>query len=192
VRQAQAADVVARAQAVLSESELLRAMFDVGYFPPNTPPDKSLLDNATLLPACRKPLLTPASYPDTIDIRAGGRMEHKQFIVRAFEREPGKWRAKILRPTGKPLVTDRKRTVQYISGVDRATASAALLAALEAIDAGAFARPATLTEKFWHRRGSNTPARIVPQAKRGARHNIGRTRFGRARTAEQSIKQPRS
>ena len=32
-----AADVVAKAQAVLSESELLRAMFDVGYFPPNTP-----------------------------------------------------------------------------------------------------------------------------------------------------------
>ena len=31
------ADVVAKAQAVLSEPELLRAMFDVGYFPPNTP-----------------------------------------------------------------------------------------------------------------------------------------------------------
>ena len=28
-----AADVVAKAQAVLSEPELLRAMFDVGYFP---------------------------------------------------------------------------------------------------------------------------------------------------------------
>jgi hypothetical protein len=34
-----AAYVVAKAQAVLSEPELLRAMFDVGYFPPNTPPD---------------------------------------------------------------------------------------------------------------------------------------------------------
>jgi hypothetical protein len=33
-----AADVVAKAQAVLSEPELLRAMFDVGYSPPNTPP----------------------------------------------------------------------------------------------------------------------------------------------------------
>jgi hypothetical protein len=33
-----AADVVAKAQAVLSEPELLRAMFVVGYFPPNTPP----------------------------------------------------------------------------------------------------------------------------------------------------------
>jgi hypothetical protein len=36
-----AAHVVAKAQAVLSEPELLRAMFDVGYFPPNTPPDKT-------------------------------------------------------------------------------------------------------------------------------------------------------
>jgi hypothetical protein len=32
-----AAEVVAKAQAVLSDSALLRAMFDVGYFPPNTP-----------------------------------------------------------------------------------------------------------------------------------------------------------
>jgi hypothetical protein len=30
--------VVAKAQAVLSEAELLRAMFDVGYFTPHTPP----------------------------------------------------------------------------------------------------------------------------------------------------------
>jgi putative heme degradation protein len=33
-----AADVVAKSQAVLSEPELLRAMFDAGYFQPNTPP----------------------------------------------------------------------------------------------------------------------------------------------------------
>jgi hypothetical protein len=32
-----AGDVVAKAQAALSEPALLRAMFDVGYFPPNTP-----------------------------------------------------------------------------------------------------------------------------------------------------------
>jgi hypothetical protein len=34
-----AADVVAKAQAVLPEPELLRAMFDIDYFPPNTPPE---------------------------------------------------------------------------------------------------------------------------------------------------------
>jgi hypothetical protein len=32
------AEVVAKAQAVMSEPEPLRAMFDVGYFLPNTPP----------------------------------------------------------------------------------------------------------------------------------------------------------
>jgi hypothetical protein len=31
--------VVVKAQAVLSEAELLRAKFDVGFFPPNTAPD---------------------------------------------------------------------------------------------------------------------------------------------------------
>jgi hypothetical protein len=34
-----AADVVAKAQAVLSEAELLQAMIDVGYFLPHTPPE---------------------------------------------------------------------------------------------------------------------------------------------------------
>jgi hypothetical protein len=116
-------------------------------------------------------------------------MEYKQFIVRAFEREPGKWRAKILRPIGKPLITGRKRIVQYISGVDRTTASAALLAALEAIDAGAFARPATLPEKFWRRRGqrSNTPTlddRSIRPAQRVNQNCIERARFGRASTPE--------
>jgi hypothetical protein len=33
-----AADLVAKAQGILSEPALLRAMFDVGYFPSNTPP----------------------------------------------------------------------------------------------------------------------------------------------------------
>jgi hypothetical protein len=31
--------VIAKARTILSEPELLRAMFDVGYFPPNTPPE---------------------------------------------------------------------------------------------------------------------------------------------------------
>ena len=36
-----AADVIAKAQAILSEPDLLRTMFDVGYFPPYTPPPGS-------------------------------------------------------------------------------------------------------------------------------------------------------
>ncbi len=47
-----ASDVVAKAQSVLSEPELLRAMFDVGYFPPNARPAKGtpvLLDVTPVL-----------------------------------------------------------------------------------------------------------------------------------------------
>jgi hypothetical protein len=32
--------MISEAQAILSDSELLRATFNVGYFPPNTPPDE--------------------------------------------------------------------------------------------------------------------------------------------------------
>ena len=52
-----AADVVAKAHAILSEPELLRAMFDVGYFPPNTPPRMSdgryALDCVAKVESCR-------------------------------------------------------------------------------------------------------------------------------------------
>jgi hypothetical protein len=52
-----AADVVAKAQAVLSESALLRAMFDVGYFPPNTPPpvNRAQTSVAPELCCCTRP-----------------------------------------------------------------------------------------------------------------------------------------
>jgi hypothetical protein len=115
-------------------------------------------------------------------------MEYKQFVVRAFEREPGKWRAKILRPDGQPLIRGRKRIVQFVTGLDRTTPSAALIAALEAIDAGAFSRAGTLTEKFWRRRGqrSRAPAfddRTFPPAQRVTQNS--------ASTAGRSKKKPR-
>ena len=31
-------------------------------------------------------------------------MEYKQFIVKAFEQKPGKWRARIKRSDGRPLI----------------------------------------------------------------------------------------
>jgi hypothetical protein len=52
--------------------KLPRGLFDVGCFPPKTPRLIGLLpDNTTFLPGCRKPSLTPVSYRDTVDIRAG-------------------------------------------------------------------------------------------------------------------------
>lgn len=163
-------------------------MFGVSCFPPTTKQElavgKSRHDIATFSPGCRKHSVTLILYPDTVDISGGGRMEYQGYVVRTFEREPGKWRAKILRPVGKPLVTGRKRIVQFVTGVDRTTPSAALLVALEAIDAGAFSRPATLPEKFWHRRGQRSDGpisgRSVPSAQRISQKNGSeRTRSSR-------------
>jgi hypothetical protein len=144
---------------------------------------RCLHEITTFSPGCRKHSLTPVSYPDAVDISGGARMEYQGYVVRTFEREPGKWRAKILRPIGKSL--GRNRIVQFVTGVDRTTPSAALLVALEAIDAGAFSRSATLPEKFWHRRGqrSNGPIsddRSVPSAQRFTQKNgFERARSGR-------------
>ena len=96
-------------------------------------------------------------------------MEYQGYVVDAFERDPGKWRAILSRSSGRPLITGRKKIWRFVTGVDATTASAALLIALAAIDAGTFARATSLPEKFWRRRGqrSNMPVCVVPQAKRG-------------------------
>jgi len=68
-------------------------------------------------------------------------MEYKQFIVKYFEREPGKWRAIVKRSDGKPItVSGRVKLSQFVTAVDATTAEAALQAAIAAIDAGAFSR----------------------------------------------------
>ena len=108
-------------------------------------------------------------------------MEYLGFVVEAFEQGPGKWRAKILRSSGKPLITGRRRIWQFVTGVEATTAPAALLMALEAIDAGTFSCAAPLPEKFWRRRGRPPKASAlddyaVPSAQR----------------AQDSVKQKRS
>jgi phage terminase large subunit GpA-like protein len=86
-------------------------------------------------------------------------MEYKRFIINAFEKKPGKWRACVQRPNGNPLhAKSRVRLDRFITGTDAASADAALRMAMEAIDAGSFSRSTTRsTEKFWRRTG--TPAR---------------------------------
>ena len=108
-------------------------------------------------------------------------MEYQGFVVEAFEQEPGKWRAKILRSSGKPLITGRKRIWQFVTGVDAATAPAALLMALEAIDAGTFSCAAPLPEKFWRRRGRRAKAPA-----------LGDHAAPSAQCAQASVKQTRS
>jgi hypothetical protein len=67
-------------------------------------------------------------------------MEYKQFIVRAFEREPGKWRASVERADGKVIMrmTNRRTLAKFVTGVDVKSAQAAILMAMAAIDAGTF------------------------------------------------------
>jgi len=106
-------------------------------------------------------------------------MEYQGFVVEAFEQEPGKWRAKILRSSGKPLITGRKRIWQFVTGIDATTASAALLMALEAIDADTFSSAAPLPEKFWRRRGTRANGRTsdaFPSAKPATPKRVARTR----------------
>jgi hypothetical protein len=79
-------------------------------------------------------------------------MEYQGFVVDAFQLDPGKWRAAISRSSGQPVITGRKRIWRFVTGVDATTASAALLMALEAIDARAFSPP-PLPGKFWRRNG---------------------------------------
>jgi hypothetical protein len=67
-------------------------------------------------------------------------MEYKQFIVKASERKPGKWRASVQPSDGKPMVvTGRMKLDKFVTGMDAATAQDALLMAMvAAIDAETF------------------------------------------------------
>jgi hypothetical protein len=69
-------------------------------------------------------------------------MEYKRFIVKAFEREPGKWRASVERANGKVLlkfIAHRHRTFdKFVTGMDAKAAEAAMRMAIAAIDANAF------------------------------------------------------
>jgi hypothetical protein len=89
---------------------------------------------------------------NAIQLRLGA-MEYKGFVVRAFEREQGKWRATIRRPHGIPLkAKDQRRLYCFVTSRDTATATDAVLLALEAIDTGSFSRNTVRsTEKFWRR-----------------------------------------
>ena len=69
-------------------------------------------------------------------------MEYKQFIVKAFEHEPGKWRASVERANGKPLLASRRMAsfTEFVTAMDTTTPEAAMQMALAAIDSGAFSR----------------------------------------------------
>ena len=97
---------------------------------------------------------------DTVENFVGVTMEYNRFVVRAFEREPGKWRASIRRADGKPVkAIGGKKLEQSVTRFDARAADAAIRMAIAVIDAGTFARDRAATEKFWRRRGQSSGAR---------------------------------
>jgi hypothetical protein len=77
-------------------------------------------------------------------------VEYKHFLLRAFQREPGKWRASVKRLDGKPLMlvgSERVKLDKFVTGVDSSTAKDALLLAIAAIEAGAFSRRSARTTR---------------------------------------------
>ena len=65
-------------------------------------PIRFYLDTAALLPSYRKPSLTIARYFSVVENFGGAAVEYKGFVVEAFEREQGKWRAIIRRSNWQP------------------------------------------------------------------------------------------
>jgi hypothetical protein len=70
-------------------------------------------------------------------------MEYNGFVVKAAEREPGKWRASVRRANGgaiRVMSHSRTKLDKFVTGIDAPNAEAAMRMAIAAIDAGAFSR----------------------------------------------------
>ena len=63
--------------------------------------------------------------------------ERVRFQIKAFVREPGKWRASVRRSDGSKIRVGDMRFDRFITSVDTSTADQALQLARRAIDAGA-------------------------------------------------------
>jgi hypothetical protein len=120
-------------------------------------------------------------------------MKYGQFVVHAFEREPGKWRARIWRVDGAAIViTGRKKLRRFVTGLDVRTAPAAMLMAMKAIDSGTFLAHREHIEKFWRfqNRTSNYPVLDVPEKSPRAKRKRARGELqmnNRKRSLEETL-----
>lgn len=79
-------------------------------------------------------------------------MEYKRFTISAYERERGKWRARVRRTSGRALIAGRAKLVEFVTAKDVSSEADAMGMAIEAIDAGAFSRATKRSsERFWRR-----------------------------------------
>ena len=93
----------------------------------------------------------PAQWVLAFRDRAGEgcAVDYKQFTISVLEREPGRWRARVLRTA---VVRGRAKLIQFVTETDSATAAAAMAVAMDAIDAGEFSPPIrTPSERFGRR-----------------------------------------
>lgn len=74
-------------------------------------------------------------------------MDYKQFTISAFEREPGRWRARVRRMA---IVRGHRKLIEFVSQKDSSTAIDALTVAMNAVDVGEFSPPERRSsERFW-------------------------------------------
>ena len=79
-------------------------------------------------------------------------MKYKAFLVDLSEQEPGKWRARITRPHGRPLNPASRKKREFVTNAEHASAAEALMKAMEVIDAGFFSHNTERsTESYWRR-----------------------------------------
>ena len=89
-------------------------------------------------------------------------MKYKKFSISVFEREPGKWRARIA-----PALRRRLGPALQLAnanGVDHSSAVEALTKAMEMIDAVSLSRNLHTTERHW--RCLSKPDRLRHQQRR--------------------------
>jgi hypothetical protein len=111
-------------------------------------------------------------------------MEYKQFHLRACERERGRWRAKIRRADGKPMmVIGRKKVEHIVTSYDAATSAAAISMAIDVIDIESFKRNKVATEKFWRHR-ARSRRQSQSSARSGAIQRVDRAMRVRRRLVE--------
>lgn len=81
-------------------------------------------------------------------IRKGLPVDYKQYTINVFEREPGRWRARVRRTA---FVRGRAKLIEFISQNDSSTAVDAMTVAINAIDVGEFSPPSRRTLKRFGR-----------------------------------------
>ncbi len=86
-------------------------------------------------------------------------MQYKGFDFSAFEQEPGKWRARVLRANGRPSNATSRKLQQHVASAEPSSAVDALILIMEAIDGLFFRNNAPKKRRGRHR--AHRPAGLL-------------------------------